>query len=493
MHSAYIIVVLILISVFLRLPFFFPAVINWDESTFILIGQSILDGELLYTTLWDMKPPLAFIPFAFFIFAFGKSILAIRLGGLLFVVATAYLTFLTGKDLYGKRAGLIAAGLCIVFISTAQAGQATMTEILAVLPLMGALAILVRQKYSPAILFFLGTLLSSAALIRLNLAYVAVAVGVYLLIKMRELQRPVICKNIFPFVGGGSIIVALVATPYLVTGKTALFFNSVFMAPLEYSNSHFTIFEALYSHLMNDFGLHNAVLWISFLFGASSIILKKIHGQTIRGSAEIGLFFFAVAWSIVTSGAAHGHYLIQIIPIMTLLAGFEIDRAIVPKTRLLVLILVFLGLIIPLSTIFSQYTFVAKRIIAGKTLSYGPQYEIAEWLKEANPQSEKIYLMTDHIVYWFISGKPLSKATTHPSIISKEYLLEQIRGTESSTTNEISEVLSLSPLFIVKKKETYYLKNKPEAKLILEQTLSEKYVKAAVIHGRYIYKRHSNN
>jgi len=49
------------------LSIFFPAVIDWDESTFILMGQSIIDGHLPYVKLWDLKPPGAFAFYAFFI------------------------------------------------------------------------------------------------------------------------------------------------------------------------------------------------------------------------------------------------------------------------------------------------------------------------------------------------------------------------------------------------------------------------------------------
>ena len=36
------------LAIAIRAPFLFPAVIDWDESTFIIIGQSALDGFLPY-------------------------------------------------------------------------------------------------------------------------------------------------------------------------------------------------------------------------------------------------------------------------------------------------------------------------------------------------------------------------------------------------------------------------------------------------------------
>ena len=55
---------LLLLAIIVRLPFFFKDVIDWDESTYILMGQSVLDGHLPYTELWDLKPPGAFLIYA---------------------------------------------------------------------------------------------------------------------------------------------------------------------------------------------------------------------------------------------------------------------------------------------------------------------------------------------------------------------------------------------------------------------------------------------
>ncbi len=54
---------LFLVSFFIRFPFFFRDYIDRDESTFILMGQSWVNGHLPYTELWDLKPPVAFLFF----------------------------------------------------------------------------------------------------------------------------------------------------------------------------------------------------------------------------------------------------------------------------------------------------------------------------------------------------------------------------------------------------------------------------------------------
>ena len=50
-HAVFMFALLLDLALLTRFPFFFHDVINWDESTFILVGQSIIDGHLPYVTL----------------------------------------------------------------------------------------------------------------------------------------------------------------------------------------------------------------------------------------------------------------------------------------------------------------------------------------------------------------------------------------------------------------------------------------------------------
>lgn len=177
--NIFIFIFLFLLALLCRLPFFFQAVIDWDESTFILVGQSILDGHLPYTKLWELKPPLAFVFYALAIFCFGKSIVAVRFAGALWVACTAFLVTITGQAIGNRRTGIIAAIIFILLSALFPAGQAIMTEHIAILPLIAALSWLVTQKTTPRNLFWAGTLIGTASMVRLNIAYVALLVGCF--------------------------------------------------------------------------------------------------------------------------------------------------------------------------------------------------------------------------------------------------------------------------------------------------------------------------
>ena len=54
-------------------------VIDWDESTFILMAADVLRGNLPYLNLFDNKPPVMFFALAGALAAFGESLVTVRL------------------------------------------------------------------------------------------------------------------------------------------------------------------------------------------------------------------------------------------------------------------------------------------------------------------------------------------------------------------------------------------------------------------------------
>ena len=107
--------VLVVVSIFIRFPFFFRDYVDRDESTFILMGQSWVNGHLPYTQLWDLKPPITFLYFAIIIKIFGKSFFAIRFFGSLLVALTALFTYGIASKITSKKIAFWVAVFCVFF------------------------------------------------------------------------------------------------------------------------------------------------------------------------------------------------------------------------------------------------------------------------------------------------------------------------------------------------------------------------------------------
>ena len=59
---------LFLFILIIRFPFFFTDEFNWDESTYIIIGQWIVDGNLPYLEKTAIKPPLLYYLYSLFVY-----------------------------------------------------------------------------------------------------------------------------------------------------------------------------------------------------------------------------------------------------------------------------------------------------------------------------------------------------------------------------------------------------------------------------------------
>src|SRR5262249_53884924 len=125
--------------------------IDPDEGIFILAGQHLSQGHLPYTVVWDNKPPLGFVFFAAIITIFNNSLMAIRLGGAVLVASAAYLVFLIFGTLTKVDLVLVSQIFTIIGLSLlVPSPQCLMMEHVAIVPLLLALPLILRNPPAPA-------------------------------------------------------------------------------------------------------------------------------------------------------------------------------------------------------------------------------------------------------------------------------------------------------------------------------------------------------
>jgi 4-amino-4-deoxy-L-arabinose transferase-like glycosyltransferase len=470
---------LLLISILVRFPYYFVDVVNWDESTFILMGQSLLDGHLPYTELWDIKPPLAFAAYALFIVLLGKSIVAIRLAGTLCVFLTSWFVYLIGKYLGNSSAGIFAGIMTIFTVTAIDSGQATMTEHVACVLLLGSLAWLITHKMTPGVLFFGGILLTGAALVRLNLAYVVFGVGIWLLYSKFKHHR-VQFRGIVAYCLGSFGLILLTYLPYLNAGDSLIWLNSVVLVPLSYAS---------HASSTGQMETGKQLLAACLIFWILNQVWQTTSSKLQQEFSLLQVFLLSTVISIIRGGELYEHYCIQIFPLLALTLALFWTR--LPKiSRLLIVTLVALGLLATVKPIYTQYQVLGDRLNAGKPLNHGVAYEIADYLQQNNAEQKPVYMMQDQLVYWLTNLQPLSKVVTHPSNLSRDYLFKYIEGAAVSTEAELSKILAQKPKFIVRGGEdTPYIEDHPAAHLLLEQVLTTEYKLAKKIGDREIYSR----
>jgi hypothetical protein len=414
----------------------------------------------------------------------------------------AILVYFCAKIFTHATAAFLSAIATALGISVLSAGQAVMSEHVAIVPLTAALAVLfLRPKPGLKATFAIAILLTTAALMRLNLGYSVLILGFYLILQhLPDWTRMV--RQAVSYSLGSFLVCFLTFFPYWLTGNSKLWWLSVIVAPLNYSDSQLggpQIFDRLKDGLITSsqnhmiFGI-TLVLWVGGTLGIILAVFpknKRFYSRSYPAIA-LGLLTISILVSILETGAAHQHYLIQLVPCLGL--GVAVLWQTISRNIILDRVLVGLTLVLLLSSltpILTEYRIVGGRLWAGDSLQVGPAYDIAAYFREQEAEDEPIYMMSDHIVYWFLDSEPLTPATTHPSTLSREYILDVIYGVESSPESEIAKVFAAEPKFVVKERFVRYLLsgNMRPVKTFLDRELANHYEQVAQIGGRLIYRR----
>jgi len=465
-------------TLFIRFPFFFRDYIDQDESTFILVGQSIADGNLPYDRLWDLKPPLLFYIFALIEKIFPHSFVAIRFFGALIVFLSAVFLHRISKQAGLRNGFLIALGY-ILLSSEFGSLQGVMSEHFAVFFLLLGFVFLLRKKNGYD-LMVAGIAFGCAALCKLNYAYAIAAVLIVYFFNgyHKENFRPLV-RSMTLLIIGILIPIALISVPYLAAGKVDLFINSVFFAPLEYS-------KALNYDWIHKLG---TTWWIIVLIVFVSYLSLKYS----KGNKFIVFICIAVlaatVYTFYSSGIVNGHYLVQVYPfLLLLLFGVIIQKTIQPKLKLAAVIIFLLSF---------ESLLEYSRLIQSlrNPIEYRPTFEVINELKKKKLDDDKIFFADYHVGYWLLNQYPLTKSTTHPSNLSRPYLFKYYNDSSKTSLEELKYIMEeIQPKVIVSESDglDFFPHDSPE-NIYFKQNVDKDFeiIYKDTVDGIYIWERES--
>ncbi len=430
---------LLVYSLFVRFPFFFRDYIDRDESTFILVGQSLVDGQLPYMLLWDLKPPVIFYFFASIIYFLGKSFIAVRLVGVIAVVCTAFCTFKLSARLTSVQTGFWIALVCVMLLSMFGSLQGLMSEHICMLFFMPAIYLLVRSR-QPLFYFLAGILVGLSVMTKLNMAYPGLFLGAYIVIDSLK-KRGLILQMALPllYASGIFLIVFLTFLPYYVQGIGSKWWNSVILASIEYSASRR---QSILS-LSPIFILTGFLLYLSWRNRWLDFRNRDVHILIV---VLIGVLF-----SYLKAGRVNGHYLIQIHPILVILIGSAVyhwRKSLNWKAPFLRYCYL-LPLLIPVEA-YVEYVAVVRNKIVHGTFYNGEGIRVPQYLFEHKVDTRNILFFEYHIGYWLLGQYPPSKAATHPSNICRDEIYPYFDNPRRSSMEELHFLLTeLRPAIIV--------------------------------------------
>lgn len=430
----------LLLAIIARWGSFFISVINHDESTYIVIADEMLRGEVYLRDLIDTKPIGIFWIYAALIKLTGGSIPALRIAAAAVVGLGSWGLALAGKRATGSERVGVAAGVIYLFIASlfTYYGVSPNTEIFFNVFTIAAVAVAVAPRVRAGMADPLwhwpvaGLLLGLAMIIKPFAGAEALAVGLFLVWfygNRRAYGR---------MIGTGLLLVGGFALPLLfVYGyywRLDLLDQLAFYS-LEVSSAY-PIELPWYLRLkyMGDYLLRFSPFVI---LGAGALVQcwKLKSRASLTWMFYLLLQFLLVTVVVLLTGKRFGHYQVQLHPVIALLAavwwlpGLTVfpwlrREALYKKMPLIIGVLAFL-----LGTA-HYFNYVGKRDEPPK---------IAAYFEDKLGPDETIFIINGYQATYHLLDRPVPTPYVHSSLL---FLAHHVRAFQVDERQEAERILA---------------------------------------------------
>ncbi len=432
---------LIVFSIALRFHSFFPAVMDHDESTYLLIGASLTQGDLLYTDVTDTKPVGIFLIYALYHLLFGYSIFMTRLIAAILVGLTAYVIYLCSIKLFNsKEVGLASAVIYLFYTSIwTKFGVSPNTELYFNVTTICGLWFLLKNTNRDYALA--GLLFGMGFMIKYLVLFDFMFLGGFLLLREFILSRKdeIHFNPVKYILAGISFTVPFLITHiyFIIIGNFEDFKFITYELPSRYMDTGHGLFSLQYAVFIIDFLAR--FLPISLLFLAV-VCSKHLFSKSWK-------YHLLLAWlpgvllAMSIPGKDFGHYSIQLMLPISLIAGiyfhndfmqYKLVRSLFYKYPLAIIVVLFV-----IVQYFGLSSYLSK--------TDRPEI-VADYLKRNIKHNDTIYLSDyKHIVYYLLKLNSPSKYV-HPTLLTKPGHTHAF-GIDGNT--EIKKIIDQYPSWVV--------------------------------------------
>ncbi|MGB3509406.1 MAG: glycosyltransferase family 39 protein, partial [Microcoleaceae cyanobacterium] len=345
-------------------------VLDKDESIYILGADSLLNGNLPYTEIWDNKPPGIFILFSLAMLMFGKSIVSIRILSIIATTFTSYFVYKIGAAIdakQGEKIGLLAGGLYAIF-SLHNDGAAANGEILFAPFVTGAFLWLFQDRNLSNIkVFLIGLILGIGMQIKylvimdvLGLVLVGSLFGkeegfsnlgkkeegrknkkgTFINNFLRFTQECFLSltgnifkkKSLFKFyiILGVGLILPAVIIAFIY--KFAGYFDEYIYATLTANSKYVGMLDFSWSDFLSRirkqvFG--NILLWLCLFWSPIYLfVFARGRFKQERNFIYLFLWFGCAFLAVLLSKRFYNHYFLQLLPPLCLISGYVIIKSV---------------------------------------------------------------------------------------------------------------------------------------------------------------------
>ena len=336
------ILLIVLAAIVLRAPAFFNPIIDEDEAWYATAARVINSGGQLYRNAVDLKPPLIFYFYALSFSAFGDDLRALHGVTVIWVLATALVIgLITSRLTKRAEAPSLSALLYVLFTPTfVPQALATNGEILMNLPLALSVFLFLKserassscpvsfaQTESLRSFFLSGVFCGLAFLFKYQSGMLLSIFLIYILIVKPWLSRSRPQKTAFVqslfLLGGFVSVLAILYGIFRYLGNWEDFYfwgwqyNFIFMADFTWA-----YFSKRFFAFTPRFILIWLMLWV---FGFAAIKRVMRTPREIPASHHLASLWLAgSALAVCIGGKFFGHYYIQLLPPLTILAAVSL-------------------------------------------------------------------------------------------------------------------------------------------------------------------------
>ena len=430
-------------------------VIDMDEAAFILMATHVLDGHLPYVEFFDFKPPMMFLLIAGAMWAFGESLLVVRLFGAFCLWTSCIVVFSIAAHHAARMPAALAVSLLIA-VQSVPYGQYTSYELPASAALMGALWFFVVPRRSSFSFAAAGLLMSLATLTRSNLLVVPVAFGLWFTVATLRPSFDIRWRDVSAFV-----IVGLVPPAAFVF----IYWQADALLPLlltiGVSTSYLSLGGTVWHTLVNGWGflLDNwrtplpfmpfTLLLLAGLARSAYVWRQSCDAPQTRTCHEmLWLLLGSTALSIQMTGTFR-HYWLQVFPICAVFCAYGIGWML-PKQGFR-----WIGGLLPLVALGAatmQTLPSAIKIIASPShLSKRHTIKKAADVVAAHIRpDDTLWAFKHHLIYWYLERMPMSRIL-QPNNLTNRDVMAPLIAAGYVAQDELGRILALRPTYLVTK------------------------------------------
>ncbi len=403
----------LLFFILLRIPSLIEPMWYADEGIYVVIAKAMSEGRMLYSEVWDNKPPLLYV-----LYFLTQNLFGIKLLSIFFGAGAVYLFYRIAKILLRKELSIFISCLFFVLLlgSPLIEGNIANAENFMLLPILGGFFLLLNKKEFDTksgvwagLLFFTALLLKFVAIF--DIAAWAIFAVVRELGDRRKITRQKFRKSMIAFlVTLGALSLILIGT-FVILGNFQAFIDAVFLKNVSYVSEK-------NSPVIGNSLLVLKILALGIFCSLLIFFKKRIHNEGFFILLWLGFALFNVYFS----QRYFGHYLLLLTPVLSLVLGSAFDLKGKLKmlfTAAFILTVLLVGLTFEFfERIGGYYKNYFEFVFAGKNIdsyqrffdSTTPRnYEIARILKDTGKNKNVMVWSDGGQIYTLLDDAPFGK------------------------------------------------------------------------------------